>query len=255
MAQSMDPLVELDVEVINLMFYLGAAVPVMQGISLVLSGHHYLPTTKNHFMGMKRQALQLSSDGVKQWVDALGEPFDDYAFHKACHPISPPVKRRWAKDQDVAARLIASGHTSVAIRVPALPSDAQGCKAAVAVIIKAAPVIRGMEHTVSWDEGLAAIRDVEQAAEGRAELEAVGATKAWMVAHGPQVGFCAGIVQYMAETGGATQETTLRAFSIKRIMSDNAAEVSRGTTYCRAYLARLRENATAGTFPDPKVVA
>jgi hypothetical protein len=254
-AMGMEALTEADVEVINLMFYLGAAVPVMQGISLVLSGHHYLPTTKNHFMGMKRQALQLSSDAVKQWVDALGESFDDYAFHKACHPISPPVKRRWAKDPTIATRLVASGHTSVAIRVPALPSDAQGCKAAVAVIIKAAPVIHGMLHHVSWDMGLARIRAVEAAAEGAAEMEAVVQAKDWMAAQGARVGFCAGIVQYMSETGGATQETTLRAYSIRRIMSDHAAEVSKGATYCRAYMARLREQAADGSFPDPNIQA
>lgn len=255
LAQGMAPLTEPEVNVVNLLLYLGAAVPVMQGISLVLSGHHYLPTTKNHFMGMKKQAIQQASDAVKQWIEAMGDNFDNLAFHKACHPISPPVKRRWAKSPAVAARLVASGHTSVAIRVPALPSDAQGAKAAIAVLVKAAPVIRGMGHSITWDHGLASIMGVERAEEGREELDAVAESRAWLAAHHDSIAFCIGIVQHLSESLGTTGETTLRAFSVKRIAADQSAAVNRGATYCRAYLARLREQAMSGEFPDPQIVA
>lgn len=254
-AVGMAPLTELEVDVVNLLLYIGAAVPVMQGISLVLSGHHFLPTTKNHFLGLKRQALQMGADPVKQWVDALGDTFEDLAFHKACHPVSPPVKRRWAKSKEVAARLVASGHTSVAIRLPALPSDAQGCKAAIAVFVKAAPVIHAMTHHISWEEGSRLITAVEDANEGREELDAVAAAKAWLAAHHADVGFCIGIVQHLSETTGVTGETTLRAFSVKRIASDQSAAVNRGATYCRAYLTRLRDQALSGEFPDPQITA
>jgi hypothetical protein len=254
-ATGMAPITDAEVDVINLLLYMGAAIPVMQGISLVLTGHHFLPTTKNHFMGMKKQAVQMSADPVKQWIETLGDTFDDWAFHKACHPISPPVKRRWAKSKAVAARLVASGHTSVAIRVPALPSDAQGCKAAIAILMKAAPVIQAMGHTISWDNGTARINEVENSEEGRAELDAVARARSWLAANHANVGFCAGIVQHLSESLGNTMETTLRAFSVRRIMADQAAAVNRGATYCRAHLARLREQAMSGEFPDPMIMA
>jgi hypothetical protein len=240
-----------EIMVVNALLYLGMAVPVMQGISLVLTGHHYLPTTKNHFAGMKRQALQVSGATVQAWVDVMGDTFDDLAFHKACHPISPPTKRRWAKTPELAVRMTASGHTAAAIRIPALPSDAQGAKAALAVVMKAAPVIRGMGHTVTWEEGSRLLSVVEGAAEGRAELDAVAAARNWMAVHASPISFCIGVVQYLAESGGNAKETTLTAFSVKKLLSDNSAEVARGTTYARAYMSKLREQAMSGEYPDP----
>lgn len=255
LATGMTAITPQEVNVINILAYLGMAVPVMQGISLVLTGHHYLPTTKNHFMGMKRQALQAGGEEVTVWIEALGDSFDDWAFHKACHPISPPVKRSWAKNVDVAARMTASGHTAAAIRIPALPSDAQGAKAVLAVMVKAAPVIQGMNHHISWAQGTAAIRAVELAAEGREELDAVAAAKAWVSAHSSQAGFCAGIVRFLADSEGTGQDSTLRAFSVRKIIGDKAADVSKGTTYARAYTQRMREQALDGTFTDPNIVA
>jgi hypothetical protein len=254
-ATGMAPITPEEVAVINVLMYLGMAVPIMQGISLVLTGHHFLPTTKNHFAGMKRQALQIGGDAVRTWVEALGDRFDDMAFHKACHPISPPTKRAWAKNPEVAVRMTASGHTAAAIRIPALPSDAQGTKAAIAVMVKAAPVIRGMTHHITWDAGSEAIRAVETAAEGRAELDAVAAARAWMTAHASQIAFCIGIVQYLSDTSAGGRDTTLSAFSVRKLMTDYNADVSRGSTYARAYVTRMREAAEAGTFPDPMIAA
>jgi hypothetical protein len=251
----MAPITEVEVAAINVIAYLGMCIPVLQGISLVLTGHHYLPNTANHFNGMKKQALQIGGEAVRAWIDAMGTTFDDLAFHKACHPISPPQKRRWAKDPNVALRLVASGHTAAAIRVPALPSDAQGAKAAIAVLTKAAPVVHGMGHTISWDAGLEVVRNVEQANEGRDELNAVNEAKAWVAGHAASIGFCTGIVRFLSESEGAGQETTLRAFSMRKIMADQSAEVNRGTTYARAYMQRLREAAHEGRFEDPRIIA
>lgn len=252
-ALSMAALTALEVKVVGTLLYLGMAVPAMQGISLVISGHHYLPTTKNTFAGMKRQALQVGGTEVTAWAETVGEVFDDMAFHKACHPISPPRKRSWAKSTDLAVRLTASGHGAAAIRLPALPSDAQGGKAALAVIKKAAPVIQGMGHTVSWDRGTELVRAVELAPEGRRELDAVAAVRNWMDANAVYIAFCAGIVQTLAEAGTGQQETTLRAFSMKKVMSENTAAAVRGNTYCRAYNTRMRMSAESGTFEDPRI--
>lgn len=253
LALTMAPITQLETRVVAMLVYLGMAVPVLQGISLVSTGHHYLPTTKNIFAGMRRQALQIGGSDVRTWVDAMGEKFEDMAFHKACHPISPPAKRRWAKSTELAARLVASGHGAAAIRLPALPSDAQAGKAAVAVVTKAAAVIRGMGHNATWADGAALIGAVEAAAEGAAEIAAVSALRTWVVTHGTSIAFCAGIVQATTELVGGKPDTTLNAYSIKKLMGEHVSETQRGGQYARAFSTRTREQMLNGTFSDPNL--
>jgi hypothetical protein len=254
-AGTMEELTLQEVDVVNTLLYLGMAVPVMQGISLAISGHHFLPTTANTFRGMKRQALQAGGADVGAWIDGHGDSFDDLAFHKACHPILPSLKRGWAKSEEMASRLAASGHGAAAIRLPALPSDAQAGKAAIAVFVKAAPVIRGMGHTISWPQASTHVRAVERAPEGKEEHEAVAALRSWYAANLTSVAFCAGIVQYIRDSTGATQESTLRAFSIRKAVADCASDVNKGVTYARAYFQRVRDQAESGAFPDPAIMA
>lgn len=253
LAQSMAGLTAVEVKVVGTMIFLGMAVPALQGVSLVLTGHHYLPTTKNTFAGMRKQALQVGGADVAAWVEQMGDSFDDMAFHKACHPISPPRKRTWAKDSALAPRLAASGHGAAAIRLPALPSDAQGGKAALAVLRKAAPVIQGMGHHIAYEGGANLVRAVELATEGREEIDAVAAVRAWLDAHAAQIAFCAGIVQTLSEAGSGQQETTLKAYSMRKITSEQLAATVRGNTYCRAYNTRMRESAESGQFADPQI--
>jgi len=118
-AQSMAVLDPDEEGVVATCVYMGMAVPVLQGVSLVMTGHHYIPTTYNLFKGIKRQALGGVAQGIRTWIESMGESFDDMAFHKACHTISPTLKRSMSKNADVALRLRASGHGSAAIRLPA----------------------------------------------------------------------------------------------------------------------------------------
>jgi hypothetical protein len=254
-ATAMAALSDDEVSVVNALIYLGMSVPAMQGASLTLSGHHFLPTTRNCFEGMLKQTRQAGGAVVTAWIDARGESFYDWAFHKACHPILPSLKRSWAKSPATAERLVASGHGAAAIRIPTLPPDGQAGKAGLAVMIKAAPVIRAMSHTITTADVEGLVRAAEVAPEGREEKEAVDRIRAWFTAHTSDVAFCAGVVQYLAESSGNTRESTLRAFSVKKAMADGSADLSRGITYCRAYLARMRDAAASGEFPDPAIRA
>lgn len=254
-ATAMEDLTADEVTVVNALIYLGMSVPAMQGASLTLSGHHFLPTTRNCFEGMLKQTRQAGGATVVAWIDARGESFYDWAFHKACHPVLPTLKRSWAKSPTTAERLVASGHGAAAIRIPTLPPDGQAGKAGLAVMRKASPVIRAMNHTITLADVEKLVHDAEVAAEGRDEKVAVDAIRAWFVAHTADVAFCAGIVQYLAESSGNTRESTLRAFSVKKAMADGSADLSRGITYCRAYLARMRDAAASGEFPDPAIRA
>jgi hypothetical protein len=254
-ATSMAAITAAEVDIINTLLYLGMSVPAMQGVSLTLTGHHFLPTTKNVFLGMKRQATQAGGTAVTTWIEARADDFDDWAFHKACHPILPPLKRSWAKSAETGARLVASGHGAAAIRIPALPSDAQAGKAGIAVMMKASAVIRGMGHSISWDDGSNRVKAAERAREGREERDAVDSIRAWYASHIDSIAFCAGIVRHLSESLGTTRESTLNAFSIRKAMSDGSASVSRGVVYCRAYLAKMRDQADKGTFADPNISA
>lgn len=253
MAVSMTELGALDVEVVSVLVYLGMAVPVLQGASLVNTGHHYLPTTRNIFAGTKKQALGLASTAAQTWIESMGETFDDMAFHKACHPISPPAKRRWAKSTEIADRLRASGHGAAAIRLPAIPSEAAIIKTALALARSALPVVNAMGHSMDIVDGPILHTSLENANEGPQEREAVAAIQNWAAVHMGTLAFCAGILQNVHETTGSGRNTLLSAFSVKKIMAEHPNEVARGTMYSRICSQRMREAMEGGLFPDPRI--
>jgi len=253
-ATSMEALSTLEVSIVNTLMYLGMSVPILQGVSLMLSGHHFLPTTRNVFMGMKKQATQASGGDVIQWVDGLGDAFDDYAFHKACHPIMMNLKRGWAKQEAMAAKLKQSGHGAAAIRLPAIPSDAHAGKASLAIIVRAKPVILSMGHTCDHAKIQTLIRAVELAPMGLPESDAVNAVRNWYEMNKPIISFCAGIVSAIRDSAGGSQDTTLRAYSVRKAISDHPSDNAAGTNYARASLAKQREAAMNGTYADPAIV-
>jgi hypothetical protein len=253
LAVGMEALTATEIAASGVLVYLGMAVPVLQGVSLVSSGHHYLPTTKNIFAGMKRQALGLASEEARAYIDSMGEMFDDMAFHKACHPISPPQKRRWAKSGDIAMRLNLSGHGAAAVRLPALPSDAAVGKAGIALALAARPVLLGMGHTLSVEAGTGLIATLERAAEGAEERAAVDAVKAWAASHSSSLAFCAGIVQFVHESGSTGRNTLLSAYSVKKLISEHPTRVAEGSAYARVAAEKTREAMRDGKFADPAI--
>jgi len=247
-AQSMTALDADEQIVVATCIYIGMAVPVLQGVSLVMTGHHYIPTTYNLFKGIKRQALGGITQSARTWIEALGENFDDMAFHKACHTISPTLKRSLSKTMDVAHRLRASGHGAAAIRLPAVPSEASGGKAAVALIRSASSTVKLMGIAISSERGDQLLRDLDAASEGPAEADACDAIVSWVQENQASLAFCAGIVQHVHETSAAGRNTILAAYSIKRIMADNPAEVNRGIIFARAASVKQRTEMESGTF-------
>jgi len=254
-AVAMAPLTAVEVAVVDSLLFLGFAVPALQGTSLTISGHHYLPTTRNVYAGTLKQVRAAGGADVSGWIDARGEDFFDWAFHKACHPINAPLKRRLAKDSETGARLTNAGLGAAAIRIPALPSDAQAGKAGIAVIRKAAPVIRAMGHTVSFAAGEALVRAAEQAQEGPAERLAIADITSWVAAHGTEIAFCAGIVSDTTDAANVRDESTLKAFSVKKAIGAYPSSVAGGLAYSRSHRERTRAAADAGTFPDPAIQA
>lgn len=247
-ARSMEPLTADEMDVVATCIYMGMAIPVLQGVSLVMTGHHYIPSTYNLFKGLKRQAVGQASTATRTWIDAMGEDFDDMAFHKATHSMSFNLKRSLSKSIDTAARLKASGHGSAAIRLPAVPSEASGGKAAIALLQSAEPTITQMGGTISYSIGLSLLSDLDAAAEGQPEADACDAVVRWVATNSRILAFCAGVVQQVHETSGTGRNTILAAYSIKRIMADCPAEVNRGIMYARAASSRMRQAMEDGTY-------
>jgi len=249
----MEALSHLEVEVVGVLIYIGMAVPVLQGVSLVMSGHHYIPPTYNLFKGIKRQALGGCSSEARNWIDGMGEVFDDMAFHKACHPISPTLKRTLSKSSDTAQRLKASGHGAAAIRLPAIPSEASGGKAAIALARSAASTMHQMGHNIDVSIGMGLMTRLERAREGQEEADACDAVVNWIANVGDNLAFCAGIVSQVHESTGTGTNTILAAYSVKRIIADHPSAVNRGQVYARSASALLRKQLEDGNFPDPDI--
>jgi len=247
-AQSMTAITVDEQQVVAICIYMGMAVPALQGVSLVMTGHHYIPTTYNLFKGLKRQALGNVNQAARTWIEAMGENFDDMAFHKACHTISPTLKRTMSKKPELAARFRASGHGSAAIRLPALPSEASGGKAAVALVRSAASTIAMMKVPITADIGEKLLRDLDEAEEGPAEAAACDRVVAWVNLNQQNLAFCAGVVQTVHESTGTGRNTLLAAYSIKRLMSDNPADVNRGIIFARAAAVKQRDAMEKGDF-------
>jgi len=247
-ARSVPEMTQVEMDALAMCAYMGMAVPVLQGASLVATGHHFVPSTYGLFKGLKRQALGASSKDVSAWVEAMGERFDDLAFHKACHPISPDLKRELAVSTDIANKLTASGHGSASIRLPAIPSEASGGKAAVALVRAAGPTIHSMGGKITAHRGIQLMRDLEDAAPGAPRSAACDAVVAWVADNAKTLAMCAGIVQHIHETSATGRNTLLAAYSVKKLMQAEPAEVAKGVSMARSSAVRDRAKMEAGTY-------
>jgi len=247
-ARSVPEMTQVEMDALAMCAYMGMAVPVLQGASLVATGHHYVPSTYGLFKGLKRQALGASSKDVAGWVDAMGERFDDLAFHKACHPVSPDLKRELAVSTDVANKLTASGHGSASIRLPAIPSEASGGKAAIALIRAAEPTIRSMRGSISAHKGIALMKSLEEATPGAPRSAACDAVVSWVADNSKILALCAGIVQQIHEATATGKNTLLAAYSVKKLMQAEPSEVSKGVNMARSAAVRDRAKMEDGTY-------
>jgi hypothetical protein len=247
-ARSVEDMSAVEMDALAMCAYMGMAVPVLQGASLVSTGHHYVPTTYGLFAGLKKQALGASSREVSAWVESMGERFDDLAFHKACHPISPDLKRELAIMPETGSKLAASGHGSAAIRLPAIPSEASGGKAAIALVKHADQTIRSMRGSISANTGIRLLKELEEAAPGAPRARACDAVVEWISKNEKVLALCAGIVQQIHESTSTGTNTLLRAYSVKKLVAAHPSEVSRGVNLARSAAMRDRAAMEEGTY-------
>lgn len=252
-ARSVPDMTAVEMDALAMCAYMGMAVPILQGASLVATGHHYVPSTYKLFEGLLRQAMGSATREVQVWVEAMGERFKDLAFHKACHPISPDLKRELAIRQDTAQKLAASGHGSAAIRLPAIPSEASGGKAAIALVRAAEHTIASLGGEISAHTGIQLMDSLEVAAPGAPRSEACNAVVAWVSEHERTLAMCAGVVQYIHEASATGRSTLLSAYSVKKIMLAQPSDVARGINMARAAAAKERDAMERGTYTMGKM--
>jgi len=247
-ARSVPDMTQVEMDALAMCAYMGMAIPVLQGASLIATGHHYVPTTYRIFQGLKKQALGASGKDVGSWVETMGDRFDDLAFHKACHPVSPDLKREWAVNSEVANKLTASGHGSASLRLPAIPSEASGGKAAIALIRNAEPTIKSMGGSITAHRGIQLMRSLEDASPGAPRSAACDAVVAWVADNAKVLAVCAGITQHLHESSASGKSTLLSAFSVKKLMAAEPSEVAKGVNLARSAGLRDREKMEAGTY-------
>jgi len=244
--------------------WMGAAVPVLQGVSLIHSGHHYIPPTYKIFEGILKQADFLKPEGFTDWVSTLDREWKGAAFHDATHPISPDRKREWAKSQMMKLRMDRIGLGSAAIRLPGLPAGAQSLKAGLTCIQRASDDLVTMGATVSTKIGEALLTKLE----GRprvtevptdnneeeldpevvlvdhltdAELEVViKECTAWYSLNQANIALSAGLIDGRNSIAQATSdtrlpmETTTAAKSVKKAIANNTSKFVMGQNLARA---------------------
>lgn len=234
--------------VMNALMYLGIGVPALQGFSLVRFGHHFLSTggdaPKKPWVALVKQVRASVPEAVHTWMDY--EWFQDVAFHKACHPISPATKQAWAKDPATKARLVTANLGSAAVRLPATPPDFEQAKAALSLLQKAKPSLEGMSITINLAGLLASADAVARADPGQPTRDAVAAAVHLVEAHAPRVAYAAGIVAKIHETGAPS--SLLTAFSIRRLVRENQESYDAGFRAKAALNVRVAEQLTRGEF-------
>jgi len=256
--------------------WIAAAVPPLQGVSLIHSGHHYIPPTYNLFEGILRQAEFKKPEDFADWTTGIEDKWKGWLFHDAAHPLDYDFKRKLAKDVGMKKRLEKSGQRAAAVRLPGLPADVQGLKAGLAVIKRAASDVLDIGITITTAEGDSILDRLEgPAKEGdgiadpetgervlqvdqmrnwdEKELDALIAEGvAWFSKNQSHIAMCAGVVQqrYTAASLRAearlAPETTLKAKSVMKAISNNISSYNKGHTYAEIVARTQKERLERG---------
>jgi len=220
--------------------WMAPSIPLLQGASLIHSGHHYIKTTYNMFDGVVRQSDFLRGAEFETWIEDIKDSWKGYAFHDATHPIVPDRKREWARLHSSAARIEKAGHKAAIVRLPGLPAECQGLKAGVAVIIKAKSALERLGATIWTTRGVALLAQLEGTSEGQDYLSdedlatKIVESKLWYDENQGHISYCAGVVDGLHAEGSAASdkklpvETTTKALSVTKAINNNISMYTMG---------------------------
>jgi len=227
---------------------IGCAVPVLNGWSLVRTGHHYIPISYAGFQALMRQAWGNVSESVKARLGIPEATWNCIVFHDAMHPLSIPFKRKLSKDPDMPGRLTAAGLGGAAVRLPAYPSEAQCLSAGMAVIRKARETLVSAGWVISLtnaEDIMLALRVSQSVSD---EKDAVASAQRWYSENASTIALASGVVAFNAEAADIRRETTIEAYSVRRAVDTYASSALKGREIARAIRQRNRDNMERGTF-------
>jgi hypothetical protein len=240
-------------EFITKLVQMAIGLPAAVGCSLVASnGHHFVATTAAIFRAMARQVFQTSNLAAPGLDTAATE---DALYHKAMHPIKSGVLVWIARNKACKQRITAAGLGSAAVRMPALFPTEKSAGAILAVVRKA--IAASSEHNVSGDvsiiEAAASAVDINTnvAVSAAALSSSQDALSHLEQTHGEHISWCAGYLTAMMEnaaTQGGTS-TVLRAYSVKRIVSDHEASYASGSQWYSIATRWRRQVIAEGDLP------
>jgi hypothetical protein len=227
--------------------------PAAVGCSLVASnGHHFVPTTAVIFRAISRQVFQTTTL-TAPLMDATTT--EDAIYHKAMHPIKSGVLVWIARNAACKQRITSSGLGSAAVRMPALYPTEKSAGAILAIVRKA--IAASTEHNVNGDVSVIELAaedvriDTDSPITASVLSDSQDALARLEQSYGEHVAWCAGYLTAMMENtnvrGGTS--TVLRAYSVKRIITDNEASFASGSQWYSIATRWRRQVITNGDLP------
>jgi hypothetical protein len=242
------PLTPLEISVIPFIAWMATPVLALNGLSLVETGHHYLPTTAKYFASTKSQVLKSAPGEVADWLNNLGSTLDDVMFHKMCHPISVEVKVAVARDANTPERLRAASCGAAAVRLPASVGEVKAAKATLAIMNRAMPVIRSMEGSVDTQAIAYLIAQVQESTTVAERRAAVAALNGALEVAGPNIAYCYGVACAELDAAGMVNHSLTKSFFLKRKAQELTTDFNEGMMIYRAYKTQKAEALANGDF-------
>lgn len=220
-------------------------VPVANGISLVLTQHHVLPTTERIFAAMERQMSQEASPDAYRTMVADVAEWSHILRHHAAHPIAVELKMRWASDPAVKARLISAGATAAVVRAPPRVGAIAAATSLLAFAQQVRPVWTRLGGEIDLAGLAAAISAVESAPDMTTRRTAEATLEARVTACSAFGAQFFGMFRAMCERADQTGHTLLRSYAVRRMSANNVAATNVGVDYFKAYAQRAKAAAEA----------
>jgi len=243
-------------------FRLGSVAPVLNGLTLFMTNHHYLSSAQKAFLAVERQVI--AADTVKASWDVDAPGLRDVVWHKACHPIRSAISMAFAAMDDIRDRMTALGIGSAGVRVPYVEDSVRAAQAYVALLGAVRPAVAGTNWTLGLPTLIAALHVLS--AMGHAGAVPFGAPagvvdrrtaidlmlKPAMAVSEPAVAFLAGLYAGACEDADVNlrRDSIWNAKSVQRVVNSGVGAVANGRKMYNLVRRRDRALADSGHVPD-----
>lgn len=248
------------VGLMNAAIWLGAAVAPPVGASLVLTGHHCVPTTYSFFNAVENQCRMRTDATAWTLLTAIPD-WQDIVRHKAAHPVSSQLLMNLAMSADTKERYLAAGHGSSVVRIPVTSAQAHRLGTVIALVGQVRDVWESFNVRLDVDE-VVRLRDLvtnvghmyhsnpADAGARMAYSRAINEVDRWMERNVGVVAELYGVFACICEDEGRdtgrNAHSLLGSYSGRKATDAAMLAVARGRDLYRQYRAAHREAVAAG---------